>query len=162
MKAPDLKQLSENRKLALAALALILWNLGMFGFSLWKPLWHLGLLVNFLFIVALAEALGRRVSTRYKRIYERALAVGFPILLLLAWELIVGARILNPRWFPPPSKIAVALWQLAVNYDPFTKTSLLVVMMLGVFLTIGLKWLERKVMPWQREEQKHPRTNKNT
>ncbi|HEB11510.1 MAG TPA: ABC transporter permease [Spirochaetales bacterium] len=125
MKAPDLKQLSENRKLALAALALILWNLGMFGFSLWKPLWHLGLLVNFLFIVALAEALGRRVSTRYKRIYERALAVGFPILLLLAWELIVGARILNPRWFPPPSKIAVALWQLAVNYDPFTKTSLL-------------------------------------
>ncbi len=125
MRAPELKHLSENRKLALAALALLIWNLGMFGFSLWQPLWHLGLLVNFFFIVALAEALGRRVSTRHKRIYERALAVGFPVLLLLAWELIVGAEILNPRWFPPPSKIAVALWQLAVDYDPFTKTSLL-------------------------------------
>ncbi len=116
MRGLKAKQFTPNIRLALIAFAFMLWNLGMLGFRLWKSFWWLGLLVIFLFIVALAKGLGNRISTRSKKIYERALAVGFPILLLLAWELIVGAEILNPRWFPPPSRIGVALWELAVKY----------------------------------------------
>ena len=39
-----------------------------------------------------------------------ALAFGFPLLALIAWQLIVDAGILNPLWFPQPTKIAKALW----------------------------------------------------
>ncbi len=33
--------------------------------------------------------------------------------------------ILSPDWFPPPTRIASALWELATKYDEFNKTSLL-------------------------------------
>jgi NitT/TauT family transport system permease protein len=97
----------------------------MLALNLWRDYWWAGLLLNFILIVMLAEQVGKRVPLRYKRGYDRALAIGFPILLLIAWELIVGAEILSPRWFPPPSKIIDGLFDLTVNYDEFNETSLI-------------------------------------
>lgn len=82
-------------------------------------------LLNFAFLVIFAEALGRQIHPKYKPTYERILAFGFPILLALGWELLVANGVLSARWFPPPSKVAVALWDLTVNYDTFQKTSLI-------------------------------------
>jgi ABC-type nitrate/sulfonate/bicarbonate transport system permease component len=62
---------------------------------------------------------------RRRALYSRALAVGFPLLLLAGWELVVRAGILSADWFPPPTRIASALWDLATKYDEFNKTSLL-------------------------------------
>ncbi len=111
----------------LAAIAgLIIINGIWFGLGLWtKQLWWGGLLLEFACLVVLMERVGERIPVRFKPQYDLALAVGFPILLLICWELIVGAEILNPRWFPPPSKIGHALWDLTVNYDRFEETSLI-------------------------------------
>ncbi len=96
-----------------------------FGLNLWHDLWWGGIILNFSLIVVLMERLGKRIPLRYKRHYDLILAAGFPISLLICWELIIGAEILNPRWFPPPSKIGQALWDLTVNYDRFEETSLI-------------------------------------
>jgi NitT/TauT family transport system permease protein len=118
-------RLNEIQKAGVSLLVLILWNTAMTLSGLWTSFWVVGLLVNFFLIVLVAEGLGRRIPARYKKTYERGLALAFPILLLMSWELIVKAEILSPRWFPPPSKVIGALWDLAVSYDAFTKTSLL-------------------------------------
>jgi NitT/TauT family transport system permease protein len=108
----------------LALGGLVLWNGALFGFGLWQSLWWAGLFIDFVLIVLLADNVGRFIPTRSRPAYERALAIGFPILLLITWELIVRAEILNPRWFPPPSRIAVALWDLSIHVDKFNQTSL--------------------------------------
>jgi len=72
-----------------------------------------------------AELIGRRVPLKRRTAYERTLAFGFPLLGVIAWELLVRAGILSPTWFPPPSRIAVALWDLTVSYDRFSHTSLI-------------------------------------
>lgn len=72
-----------------------------------------------------ADRLGRGVPPKRQPLYNRLLATGFPLLLLLAWELLVGWGYLNGRWFPPPTRIAAALWDLIVTFDRFNKTSLL-------------------------------------
>ena len=79
----------------------------------------LGLFIYF------ADRFGQRVSFARKPAYNRALAIAFPIVLLVAWELLVHFGYLNGRWFPPPHRIVVALWDLIVTFDRFNETSLL-------------------------------------
>lgn len=100
-------------------------NLLAVPLGLWKPFWWALLFLDFIGVVLLAEGLEPRLPIRYQELYQRVLAFGFPVLVLVAWELIVGAGLLNPRWFPPPSRIAGALWDLTVSYDRFNETSLL-------------------------------------
>ncbi len=107
------------------ASAFLIFNLVFLGFRLWYSLFLLGLLIDFIFIVMLAEEGSKFIAARHATKFERSLAIGFPILVLVGWELTVRAGILNPLWFPPPSKIAVALWQLIISYNQFTKTSLM-------------------------------------
>lgn len=109
--------------LLLASIAAL--NLLAVPLGLWPPLWWALLLLDFIGVVLLAEGLEPRLSLRYQEAYKRALALGFPLLLLLAWELVVGAGLLNPRWFPPPTRVAQALWELTVSFDRFSETSLL-------------------------------------
>jgi ABC-type nitrate/sulfonate/bicarbonate transport system permease component len=104
--------------------ALAAWNLVFFAFGLWFPLWWLGLLGDFVMIVLIAERVGRIVPPRRRTLYERTLAFGFPVLALVAWQLIVDAGILSATWFPQPTRIAEALWDLTVTYDRFSHTSL--------------------------------------
>lgn len=111
--------------LAWFAAALAAWNGLLAATGLWSPLWHLALLGNFVLIVLVCERIGRAVPPRNRKAYERALAFGFPILALIAWQLIVDAGILNPTWFPQPTRIARALWDLTVSYDRYSETSLI-------------------------------------
>jgi NitT/TauT family transport system permease protein len=110
--------------LALLAVAAA-WNALFSATGLWFPLWWLGLAVDFILLVMVAERIGRVVPPRGRKLYERLLAFGFPVLLLVAWQLIVDAGILSPMWFPQPTRIAGALWDLTVHFDRFSKTSLL-------------------------------------
>jgi ABC-type nitrate/sulfonate/bicarbonate transport system permease component len=105
--------------------ALIVVYLGMHALNLWVDFWWAAALVMFALIVIMAERIGQRLPLRYKRAYEMTLAILFPVLLLTGWEAIVTAEILNPRWFPPPSKIGSALIDITVNYDAFNESSLL-------------------------------------
>lgn len=106
-------------------LILAVWNIAFLIFNLWTEFWWLGLAANFVLIVMLAHRVGELVSIQHKTRYERFLAVAFPVLLLICWQLIVTAEILNPRWFPPPTEIGEGLWDLTVNYDRFNETSLI-------------------------------------
>ncbi len=104
--------------------ALAGWNVAFFVFGLWFSLWWLGLLGNFVLAVLIAERVGRVVPPRRRAIYERSLAFGFPVLAVVAWQVIVDAGILSATWFPQPTRIAQALWELTVSYDRFSHTSL--------------------------------------
>jgi ABC-type nitrate/sulfonate/bicarbonate transport system permease component len=46
------------------------------------------------------------VAARRRRTQERILTIASPIVLLLLWELLSRARVLDPRFFPAPSSIA--------------------------------------------------------
>jgi NitT/TauT family transport system permease protein len=94
-------------------------------FDLWVQGWWAVLAVVFVGVVLLAQEVEARLPLRWRGVYQRALALGFPLSLLLVWEWLAGSGILNPRWFPPPSQIAVALWELTVTYDRFNRSSLL-------------------------------------
>jgi ABC-type nitrate/sulfonate/bicarbonate transport system permease component len=110
-----------------------LWPLGVlaltlaagFAFNLWRGYWWGLLLVAFVAVVVLAQELEARLPLRWQPAFGRALAFGFPIALLLVWEAFSTGGILNARWFPPPSTIAVALWELTVTFDRFNRSSLL-------------------------------------
>ena len=109
--------------LCLGAAAVL--NLGVTLLGLWRPLWGVVLFADFVLLVLVVEKLETHVNLRYQTVFKRALAFGFPLLVLVAWELVVNAGFLNARWFPPPTKIAAALWDLTVSYDRFNETSLI-------------------------------------
>jgi ABC-type nitrate/sulfonate/bicarbonate transport system permease component len=87
--------------------------------------WWAVLAVAFVCVVLLAQEVESRLPLRWRGGYQRALALGFPLSLLLLWEGLAGSGVLNARWFPPPSQIAVALWELTVTYDRFNRSSLI-------------------------------------
>ncbi len=93
--------------------------------DLWSSVWWALLGVAFVCLVLLAEALEGRLSLRAQGVFQRVLAFGFPLLLLLSWELLAGSGVISARWFPPPSRILVALWELIVRYDSFNRSSLI-------------------------------------
>lgn len=105
--------------------AAVAWNAVFFAAGLWFPLWWLGLFGDFVLAVMVAERVGRIVPPRGRRAYERTLAFGFPVLALVAWQVIVDAGILSATWFPQPTRIAKALWEMTVSYDRFSQTSLI-------------------------------------
>jgi NitT/TauT family transport system permease protein len=111
--------------LLMIAAGAVVWNGALVVASLWRPLWWLALLGDFALIVIAAERIGRVVPPPRRKLYERTLAFGFPVLALIAWQLIVDANILNPLWFPQPTRIGKALWDVSVNYDRFSETSLI-------------------------------------
>lgn len=47
------------------------------------------------------------------------------MLVLCVWQLGGEFGLINRIWFPPPSEIAKALWDVTVKYDRFSETSLL-------------------------------------
>lgn len=107
-----------------AAAALLVLNTIVTAFSAWSLLWWAIAPLNFVLLVVLAEAVAPLLPGTFLHTYERSLAIAFPILLLLSWELLVHGGILSPDWFPPPSRIVSALWNIATEQDQFTGTSL--------------------------------------
>jgi NitT/TauT family transport system permease protein len=53
---------------------------------------------------------------------ERALAVAAPISIVLAWQVAVSTRLLNPGLFPPPTAIAASFWSYLTSGDLLTNT----------------------------------------
>ncbi|MCI5111241.1 MAG: ABC transporter permease [Marivita sp.] len=80
---------------------------------------------SFVLLILISERIGRHVPVRARQTYERTLALGFPVLLLSVWEMAGAMELISPIWFPPPSAIGTALWDVSVNYDRFSETSLL-------------------------------------
>lgn len=111
--------------LPILVLVAILGNGALYLAGLWRPLWWLALAGNFVLLVLVAERIGRIVPLTGRKVYERSLAFGFPLLALVAWQGIVDAGILDQTFFPQPTKIARALWELTVGYDRFSETSLI-------------------------------------
>lgn len=91
----------------------------------WHDWWWALLLADFVLLTIAAGRLEPLLPLPRREPFRRALAIAFPILLLASWEAIVRTGVLEPRWFPPPTRIATALWDLTVNYDRFNETSLI-------------------------------------
>lgn len=93
--------------------------------GLWTDWWVIVFAVLFTLLVIALEAFERGLPFKFHKPYQRALAWLFPVLLLISWQWLAGTGIVNPRWFPPPTRIAEALWQLTVTFDRFNETSLI-------------------------------------
>lgn len=119
------KQLSSMQKFLVFIGFLLVFDLLFTLLGLWHKVYLVGVAINFSLVVLIAQELSLIVRAKDQKLYEKFLAIGFPILVLIVWEVTVNAGILNARWFPPPTKIAKALWELITGYDSFTKTSLL-------------------------------------
>jgi len=104
----------------------------------WHNYWWALLTTNFVLLVVLADRTQKRLHPAQRVRFEKALAWGFPALVLISAEIIVRAGVLSATWFPPPSRVAAALWDLTVNYDRFNETSLL-----------GRPWLIPQVLQTQ-------------
>jgi NitT/TauT family transport system permease protein len=53
---------------------------------------------------------------------ERAVAIAAPISLVVAWQVAVSTKLLNPGLFPPPSDIAGSFWTYLTSGELFTNT----------------------------------------
>lgn len=62
---------------------------------------------------------GRRGFGPSERL-NRVLGLFSPLLILALWELSVAVGLTDGRFFPPPSQIAVALWELTVSGQIFS------------------------------------------
>ncbi len=121
----NFKELSVNKKILLVLAGLLLFN-GLCALTgLFHHLWHLILLIDFGLIVLLTRLASTLVPPARISLFEKSVAVVFPILMLFSWEMLVTTKILSAIWFPPPTQIIGAIWKLSVNYDPFTQTSLI-------------------------------------
>ena len=104
-------------------------GIGLHGVLALTGLWHAwawpSIAASFVLLVLICERIGRHVPLRARKTYERTLALGFPALLLAVWEMAGAMELISPIWFPPPSAIGRALWDVTVTYDRFSETSLL-------------------------------------
>ena len=108
----------------LAGLSVLL-HAGLALFGIWADWAWPAIAAGFVLLVLICERIGRIVPARARSLYERTLALGFPVLILCLWELGGSFGFINTLWFPPPSTILRALWEVSVNYDRFSGTSLL-------------------------------------
>ncbi|HHO56741.1 MAG TPA: hypothetical protein ENK21_10155, partial [Trueperaceae bacterium] len=51
-------------------------------FSIWESIWWLILFIDFILVVAFAEQLGTIIPLKHQKLYQRALAISFPIFML--------------------------------------------------------------------------------
>lgn len=86
----------------------------------------------------LAERLEQRVAYKHQERFKLLLALGFPVLVLVAWELIVGVGILNPRWFPSPTKIAIFPLMMLIFPNPFGEGSKIAVVAISAFFLVAI------------------------
>ena len=121
-----LKRAAADRRAVLLLIAAgIALHLALIATGLWRAWAWPALLASFILLVLVCEHVGRMVPPWSRTAYERTLALGFPVLVLLVWQFAGDYGLINPNWFPQPTKIAAGLWDLIVRYDRFSQTSLL-------------------------------------
>ena len=64
------------------------------------------------------RARDRRLATR-----DLILAITTPILLLVLWELCARGQIIDPRFFPPPTRILTAGWEMILSGELWEHTA---------------------------------------
>ncbi len=116
---------ADRRAILLLLVLSIGLNLGLAAIGLWRTLSWLVIPASFVLLVLICERVGRLVPMRGRGVYERALALGFPTAVLLLWQVAGDTGLINTTWFPQPSRILAGLWDLTVNYDRFSKASLI-------------------------------------
>ena len=116
---------SDRHTIYLCLLSMWFLHLVLVMTGLWLDYAWPAIALTFGILVVICERIGRLVPIRARKTYERALALGFPAVLLLLWEIAGAVELISPIWFPPPSAIGKALWDVSVNYDRFSETSLL-------------------------------------
>jgi ABC-type nitrate/sulfonate/bicarbonate transport system permease component len=119
------KTAAGRRAVLLLTAAGIALHAALVAAGLWRAFAWPALLASFILLVLVCEHVGRMVPPWSLRTYERTLALGFPVLVLLVWQLAGDYGLINPNWFPQPTKIAGGLWDLIVRYDRHSETSLL-------------------------------------
>lgn len=117
--------MTETHKIFLFLAILVVWNLFFSLSGLFRNFWIGIILVDFVIVVLVFKQASLLIPPKRASLFEKVVAVSFPFILLATWEALVRAGILNADWFPPPTRILVAIWNLTIHYDPFTKTSLL-------------------------------------
>jgi ABC-type nitrate/sulfonate/bicarbonate transport system permease component len=117
--------MKEGHKIILMLGFLLIWNSGFSLLELPASIWLAILMVDFGVIVALLQKASQFVSPQKMSFFEKSVAFTFPFMLLGAWEILVRSGILSADWFPPPTRIVGAIWDLSKNYDAFNKTSLI-------------------------------------
>lgn len=48
-------------------------------------------------------------------LWRRSLSVISPVVMLVVWEVLARLNVLDIRFFPPPTKVLQALWEMALN-----------------------------------------------
>ena len=64
------------------------------------------------------RARDRRLATR-----DLVLSIATPILLLVLWELCARVEIIDPRFFPPPTRILAAGWEMLLSGELWQHTA---------------------------------------
>jgi ABC-type nitrate/sulfonate/bicarbonate transport system permease component len=123
--APADPHAGDRRAILVYLAAAVALNLGLALVGWWRPLAWLAILGSFLLLVMICERIGRMVPIRGRSAYERTLALGFPATVLVLWQVSGDYGLINPTWFPQPSRIGAGLWDMIVRYDRFSGTSLL-------------------------------------
>lgn len=116
---------ADRRAILLLAGSILVLHAVLVAAGLWRGWAWPALGVSFILLVMICERVGRMVTLRRRNAYERTLALGFPVLLLLVWQFAGDYGLINPTWFPQPTKIVQGLWELTVNFDRFSGTSLI-------------------------------------
>ncbi|WEG12286.1 ABC transporter permease [Pullulanibacillus sp. KACC 23026] len=69
-----------------------------------------------------------------KQRYLQTLTISSPILLLLLWELLSRTSVIDPRFFPPPSLIIVAFFNMLLHGQLSSQIAISLYRILGGFL----------------------------
>ena len=121
----DEARAADRRAIVLLLAGAVAFNLALLAVGLWRPLAWLAIVTSFVLLVFTCERTGRMVSPQARGVYERSLALGFPAAVLLLWQVAGDSGLINTTWFPQPSRIAAGLWDMIVNVDRGSGTSLL-------------------------------------
>ncbi|WP_114853337.1 ABC transporter permease [Brachybacterium sp. YJGR34] len=70
----------------------------------------------------LAAASAHRARENRLRTRDLVLSIGTPVVLVLAWEICARALIIDPRFFPPPTTILAAGWEMALSGELWEHT----------------------------------------
>jgi len=116
---------ADRRAILLLATAGVALHLILVAAGQWYAWAWPALGASFVLLVLICEHVGRMVPPGGRAAYERTLALGFPVLVLVVWQLAGDYGLINPNWFPQPTKIATGLWDMIVRFDRFSQTSLI-------------------------------------
>src|SRR5690606_2763583 len=70
----------------------------------------------------LAAARAHRSRENSLRTRDLVLSIAAPVVLVVLWELCARLLIIDPRFFPPPTKILAALWSMLRDGELWTHT----------------------------------------